>query len=240
MKDGDHGLWIILTIAVVAIGLTLPSPLSGEGEDAGEEKKPAHNRFLERFDTNGDGLISDEEKEAAKERMRGRARRDHDGRRGHGGRHGHERIREGLLKRFDSDGDGVLSGEERARARESMRRRPGPGRGGPRYRIDSDGDGVISEAERAEARERWERGDRRRPYGEQRMLRERMNRHFDKDGDGEFSPEEREARDREMRKRRAEFVERFDEDGDGSLSEKERRAAAEERRNRSTEGAAQE
>ena len=73
-----------------------------------------------------------------------------------------------------------------------------------------------------------------------RMLRERMNRRFDKDGDGELSPEEREARDTEMRKRRAEFVERFDKDGDGSLSEEERRAAAEERRDRSTEGAVKE
>ena len=59
-----------------------------------------------------------------------------------------------MLERFDTDGDGQLSPEEREAARASM---PPRGPGGPNRQdwmkqLDTDGDGIISEDERAAAR----------------------------------------------------------------------------------------
>lgn len=54
---------------------------------------------------------------------------------------------------------------------------------------------------------------------------------FDKDGDGELNEEERkaarEAREAQMKERRAEMIAKFDTDGDGELNEEERKAARE-------------
>ena len=64
--------------------------------------------------------------------------------------------REAMLEQFDADGDGQLSEEERAKAREAMKPLPGP------YpltgkeqleKFDTDGDGELSAAEKRAARE---------------------------------------------------------------------------------------
>ena len=75
---------------------------------------------LARFDADGDGQLSDAEKETAKEAMRAE-----------------------FLERFDTDGDGSLSETERDAARAERR-------AGFVARFDTDGDGAISALERQE------------------------------------------------------------------------------------------
>lgn len=99
--------------------------------------------------------------------------------------------REAILKKFDKDGDGKLSEEERAEARKSF----GGGRP-PRppaeliKKFDKDGDGKLNEEERAALRE------------EGQKRRKEMVEKFDKDGDGKLNEEERKAAFAEMRKNR--------------------------------------
>jgi hypothetical protein len=67
---------------------------------------------MEELDTDGDGKLSPEERQAARENRPGR--------------------KNGNLKRFDADGDGVLSDEEKEQAkaaREKHRKRKGRGPG---------------------------------------------------------------------------------------------------------------
>ncbi len=91
--------------------------------------------------------------------------------------------RQGLIERFDADGDGQLSESERQAARDEINRRraergiDGAGRRQDMLdRFDTDGDGQLSEGERQTAREArgQKRGERgagghgRRGHGKQR------------------------------------------------------------------------
>lgn len=88
------------------------------------------------------------------------------------------RDRDAMLRAYDSNGDGSLSGEEidalladrRARFEERFLER-----------WDSDGDGVLSEAERDAMRE------------QHRQAHEQLIAKYDADGDGRLSRDEREA-----------------------------------------------
>ena len=89
--------------------------------------------------------------------------------------------REEMLKKFDKDGDGKLSEEEKGELRKVMASR---GRKLPPHlmeKFDKDGDGKLNEDERAEARKGME------------ARRQEMMEKFDKDGDGKLNPEERRA-----------------------------------------------
>ena len=77
-----------------------------------------------------------------------------------------------IIKKFDKDGDGKLSEEEKAEIRKSMANRQPPAHIIEKF--DKDGDGKLSDEERAE-------------------IRKEMMAKFDKDGDGKLSPEERKA-----------------------------------------------
>jgi Ca2+-binding EF-hand superfamily protein len=92
-----------------------------------EERKAARaafkEEFMKKFDTNGDGEISDEEREEAKKKRK-----------------------EMILERFDEDGDGELSEEERKKARaafhERMKGKKCPGKGkGKGKKDDEEGEG---------------------------------------------------------------------------------------------------
>jgi hypothetical protein len=117
-----------------------------------------------------------------------------------------EARRESILKQFDRDGDGKLSPEERAAARQAMQKlhqgpRPGgPGfgpmrKGGPRDpafgrgyivgKFDADGDGKLNETERAAAKAAMEQ--RMRAGMEKRLERLKS---VDTDGDGKISDAE--------------------------------------------------
>lgn len=89
--------------------------------------------------------------------------------------------REEVLKKFDKDGDGKLSEEEKGELRKAMASR---GRKLPPHlmeKFDKDGDGKLNEEERADARKAME------------ARRKEVMEKFDKDGDGKLNPEERRA-----------------------------------------------
>ena len=92
--------------------------------------------------------------------------------------------REEIIKKFDKDGDGKLSDEEKAELRKKMAERSGGGRKLPPFlmkKFDNDGDGKLSDEEKAEARKAME------------ARRKEMIVKFDKDGDGKLNDEERKA-----------------------------------------------
>ena len=107
----------------------------GPGDGSGMN----HEQMMKAADTDGDGVVSDEERAAMRATMRNQGKMN----------------RQQMLERFDTDGDGQISPEERQAARESMMGRgPGQGKAGPNHEermkmMDTDGDGVISDAERS-------------------------------------------------------------------------------------------
>lgn len=133
----------------------------------GVERKPGEGprdpaRFqeiLKKFDKDGDGKLSDAERQEAM-KARGGAP---GGKPGEGGRLDPAKMQE-LIKKFDKDGDGQLNETEKQAAREEFMKLRGqggpggkPGEGGrPNMqeilkKFDKDGDGKLSDAEKAEA-----------------------------------------------------------------------------------------
>mgnify|MGYP001549693986 CR=1 FL=1 len=91
----------------------------GDGQLSETERQAAkaarEAKMLEKFDANGDGVLSDDEKP-----QRGRGRR-------HGRSGNREEMKAKLLEKFDTDGDGQLSETERQAAkaaREALRNDP--------------------------------------------------------------------------------------------------------------------
>jgi Ca2+-binding EF-hand superfamily protein len=139
----------LMTAAAIAIAL----PASArEGGPRGGSPEARTEMFLERFDTNGDGQVTEAEIAEARaarfsdadangdgllsaEEMAAMAETERETRRARG--------IERMIERHDANGDGLLSAEELAEA--------GPG---TRIfeRLDANEDGVITEEELAEAR----------------------------------------------------------------------------------------
>lgn len=117
-----------------------------------------------------------------------------------------------LMDRFDADGDGILSDEERQALQDEIQRRRDQWEARMIDRYDRDGDGVLSERER---RAMMRDMERQRERQMRRMLAE-----FDRDGDGELDADERALAWQTMRERREidAFVRRFDSTGDGRIT----------------------
>lgn len=88
--------------------------------------RPLPAKILEKFDKDGDGKLSAEEKQAA-----------HDARKEMAG----ERRKE-MLAKYDTDQNGELSDEEKAKMREEIQAKM-------LEKFDTDGDGKLSKEERA-------------------------------------------------------------------------------------------
>lgn len=131
----------------LAWGEDAPDVKKPEGAAARGKGRPDMAEIIKKFDKDGDGKLSDEEKTAAREAMAGKGRPGGPG----AGRPDFAEI----IKKFDKDGDGKLSDEEKAAAREAMagKGRPGgPSREELMKKFDKDGDGKLSEEERAAAK----------------------------------------------------------------------------------------
>ena len=193
-----------------------PAGRPAEGKPNGERgNKPPHGvrykHYLERFDKDKDGKLSEEERRIARDEIS----------KGFGQRG--NKMREHMLNKFDKDGDGRLSEEERQQAHKEMRRNQGVMSGRTtkakkRFveQFDTDGDGKISEAEKAVAKKVIQR----------RMaeLKKKLILKYDTDGDGKLSEEERHnAHEQE----KLEMLDSFDSDKDGELNGEEKKAAFE-------------
>jgi hypothetical protein len=150
-------------------------------------------------------------------------------------------LRRRILAAYDKNRDRRLSGEERRRANRALAAgrlpkpdAPGDANAPPRYRpdyeqlrrqADRDGDGRLSGEEIARLADLAR--DHRRRW---------QMTHFDADGDGNLSPDEREAMAGHFRRRseqrHREAMAEWDTDGDGELSDAERRGAGDRRRRR--------
>lgn len=162
-----HKITFSITLLLAGTAIVAAKP---NGDRQGP---PSHAEFMEQFDTDGDGTLSETEREAAKQAKKGESRRQ-------GGRN--DEIRQKMLERFDADGDGKLTGDERQQAREAMQQKR------MLRRFDRDGDGQLNATEQAEA-------EAFRAEREAQILEQ-----FDADGDGILSDEERQAARKDMRK----------------------------------------
>lgn len=106
-----------LLIAVI-VALSVPSLAAAapEGKPDAAARKAA---MLKKFDKDGDGKLSEEEKAAMKAEMQKR--------RGEGGKGPDAARRAEMMKKFDKDGDGKLSEEERAAMRAEMQKKRSEG-----------------------------------------------------------------------------------------------------------------
>lgn len=101
--------------------------VDGDGKLSDTERqaaREAHKQIrMQRLDTNNDGQVSDAERSAAKEKHRAK-----------------------MIERFDSDGDGTLNDAERQVAKEKHHEKM-------MKRFDVDGDGELNDAERDAAKQ---------------------------------------------------------------------------------------
>lgn len=179
--------------------------------------------MLKRFDKDGDGSLSDDERKAAaaaaRERFNGGKSDDATKpASGFGGAKGGaealanlEKLLEKpgprILQRFDSDKDGKLSDSEKQAARDSLAKTnpapdsPAPNRAEIIKRFDKDGDGKLNESEQTAAREEMKNrvraatGEGPEAEATRKALRERL----DSNKDGQIDESERAAL-RDLRK----------------------------------------
>jgi len=157
--------------------------------------------MLVRFDTSGDGLLSEEEMKAAYKKLA-------------------EEERARIIKEFDTDGDGKLSDEEKQAMREE---RGGVWKANAEkwvlQHFDADGDGEIGEAEKAEL-EAF--GKKVGEIGKSMFMRV-----ADLDGDGEVSEEEKTKLKQEFMVTGLRLAMKankwVDLNGDGDISSRERK-----------------
>ncbi len=137
-------------------------------------ERPSREEMLRRFDADGDGVLSEEERATARETLRKerQARQQEPQQEPRGGARPErperpERpSREEMLRRFDADSDGVLSEEERATARETLRKEH------QARQQETRGDARPERPERPDRPERPERPDRpERPEQPERPTR---------------------------------------------------------------------
>ena len=205
-----------LILPLAAIVLSGTGVMAAEGDKS--QTRPGRAEIIKQFDKNGDGVLDESERAAAREEFQRRG-----GQRGERsaappeGRRGGGMNRDDIIKKYDKNKDGQLDDSERAAAREAImaqrggQQRGGRPEGGGRGRggfdrealmkeFDKDGDGQLNEAERQAAmtamRERFQgqgRGPAGRPGGGPQMNREAMMKKFDKNGDGRLDETERAA-----------------------------------------------
>ena len=226
--------------------LPLPPGPRDPGDDTSaldnddEHAAALRRKFMEKYDADADGSLSEEEARAAgqamrteqKDRMTERHDVNRDGKldeeerkRMHAENAGpwRDAIKEWALADYDADGDGELDEKETATKTAYEKKFGEMGKELDLRFNDIDGDGKVS----PEERQANEREYKRRMFG---MLL-KVGKYMDRDRDGEVTAEERQGFMRGVRDGMFDWVsgfrEKFDDDGDGGLNEAERNALLE-------------
>ena len=129
----------ILFLLALASPLPAEDPAASSGKEGSKDAKGLLGKLLNKIDQDGDGKISDSEKEAL-----------------------HAKVKKEVLDRYDSDHDGKLSDEEKVRMKADVRKKAdkdGKGtneletkaRAEFNKRFDKDGDGKLNEDEKKTA-----------------------------------------------------------------------------------------
>jgi len=168
----------------------------GDGALSPDEREAMFRDRIARYDTNGDGLMT------IRERVEGRTREFLESPMG-------DRIK-GF---FDQDGDGVLSAEEQARFDERAAQRQQRSMDRLLEEHDQDGDGVMSDEETLAMQDDW--------IEQQRQWFDSVTEQFDADGDEQLNLDERDtAWETAQRERaRGRFLRRYDVNGDGRIGD---------------------
>ncbi len=130
------------TTRLLTMGLLLGSALTAAAQDGPKPQGPPPD-VIAKFDKDGDGKLSPEEREAMREARKGMMEKhrkemlgkydaDKDGKLSKEERRKmHEERQAAMIRKFDKDGDGKLSDEERAAMPKPPRKGHGPGPHGP-------------------------------------------------------------------------------------------------------------
>ncbi|MDF7800323.1 hypothetical protein P4C99_12670 [Pontiellaceae bacterium B1224] len=175
----------------------------------------SREEIIIKYDTDGDGQLSDTEREVMQKEMGGRTGRNN----------GQRMSREEIIAKYDVDGDGQLSDAEK----ETMRSEMGQRERGPRTeqidtvtlitKYDTDGSGELSatelavllaeqnsQPEQGSPRNRGEREEEQaqdQNRKQQRLSRAEIMAKYDTDSDGKLSDTERTAMREDMQKSRS-------------------------------------
>ena len=121
----------LFTISLLFSGFCLSAkPEKGKKSGGPPEDRPSREEMLKKFDTDGDGKLSDDEKAEARKTMMAK-----------------RKMPPFLVKKFDKDGDGELNEEEKAEAHKAMAARKKEAL----EKFDKDGDGKLNDEERKAA-----------------------------------------------------------------------------------------
>lgn len=216
-----------------------PNPRPDDNPDQPREDRPrrggGRERFVERYDRDGDGQLSNEERHLAGEEMRIEFRSrfiqkyddDNDGKLSDAERANalaDERDRFIIMiddlgmKHFDEDGDGLLSDAENRAITEFGMKLETMGKGWESMVLDMDGDGQISGDERRQMQQRGQMAGL--------ILLPKAMKWADVNEDGDVSRDEREAvAERVVAAAKVQittWTKRFDKDGNGRLDVAER------------------
>ena len=136
-----------VALVVLGVGVLIGAApaTAADARRAGPDPERRERRLAE-FDTDGDGELSDAEREVAREALIERSISRHP-------------------EEYDTNGDGELSEAEREVARDAKRARMGERRARALEKFDADGDGRLSEEERRAAFESRHGTHRRKGEG---------------------------------------------------------------------------
>ena len=118
---------VFVMLAVICLVLSVDA--FGGGKQMSPEMR---QKMLEKYDADGDGKLSDEERATAKAEMQGKR----------------EAMQSQMLEKYDTDGDGKLSDEEKQAAKADREAK----RAEMLEKYDTDGDGKLNESEREAAK----------------------------------------------------------------------------------------